>query len=113
MTDSIASDNSAISNHGDTRAAKQRATKFAWLEMSDHHNPSELKPLLVSVREARRLLGGCGNNRFWDLVKTGQIELVGSSRKRWVPTASLEALIERMREEAREAREAKSLSATV
>lgn len=85
---------------------------FAWLEMSDHHNPPELKPLLVSVREARRLLGGCGNNRFWDLVKAGEIELVGSSRKRWVPIASLEALIERMREDARAARESKSQSAT-
>jgi hypothetical protein len=78
----------------------------------NHHNPSELKPLLVSVREARRLLGGCGNHRFWALVKTSQIELVGSSRKRGVPTASLEALIERTREEAREVREAKSRSAT-
>ncbi len=50
---------------------------------------SELKPLIVSVREARRLLGGISNNKFWKLVKAGEFELVGSERKRFVVVASL------------------------
>jgi|HubBroStandDraft_6_1064221.scaffolds.fasta_scaffold2139372_1 hypothetical protein len=54
-----------------------------------------LRPLLVSVRKARELLGGCGHNKFWALVKVGEIELIGSSRKRWVTLASLDAYVAR------------------
>jgi hypothetical protein len=39
---------------------------------------SQLQPLLVPVVEARRLLGGIGNNNFWKLVKVGELELVGT-----------------------------------
>jgi hypothetical protein len=65
-------------------------------------NP-ELKPLLVSVRQARELLGGCGNNRFWSLVKAGEFELIGTERKRWVVVESLNAYVERERAAAKAA----------
>lgn len=56
---------------------------------------SELKPLLVSVRQARELLGGCANNRIWKLIKDGELEVVGTQRKRWCTVASIEAYVER------------------
>jgi hypothetical protein len=52
-------------------------------------------PLIVSVREARRLLGGASNNRFWKIVGAGELELLGSERKRWVTVASIQAYIQR------------------
>lgn len=60
-----------------------------------------LRPLLVSVRQARQILGGCGNNKFWALVKAGEIELIGSARKRWVTVASLDAYVARQLEVAK------------
>jgi hypothetical protein len=57
---------------------------------------SELEPLLVPVKEARRLLGGIGNNQFWALARNGEVELVGTERKRWVTVASLHAYVARL-----------------
>jgi hypothetical protein len=69
---------------------------------------SELEPLLVPVLETRWLLGGIGNNKFWKLAKAGELELVGSERKRgsllrastatspgFAPANSLSALLRR------------------
>jgi hypothetical protein len=61
---------------------------------------SELEPLLVTVREARKLLGNIGNNKFWKLVKAGEFELVGSERKRWVTVSSIRDHVERLRQAA-------------
>jgi hypothetical protein len=58
--------------------------------------PSTPTPLLVPVVEARRLLGGIGHNQFWKLAKAGELELVGSERKRWVVVASITAYVARM-----------------
>jgi hypothetical protein len=55
-----------------------------------------LEPLIVSVRQARLLLGGCSNNRFWQLAKAGAFELVGSSHKRFVTVASLKSFVANM-----------------
>ena len=57
---------------------------------------SELEPLLVSVVNARKMLGGIGHNQFWALVKAGELELVGSTHKRWVTVASLKGRVARM-----------------
>ena len=59
---------------------------------------SALEPLLVTVVEARKLLGGIGNNKFWQLVKAGELELVGSTRKRWVIVESIRSYVERLRQ---------------
>jgi hypothetical protein len=58
------------------------------------------EPLIVSVKEARRLLGGCSNNKFWKLVGAREFELLGSERKRFVTVASIRAYIERQVEAA-------------
>jgi len=57
---------------------------------------SELEPLLVTVKEARRLLGGIGNNQFWKIAKAGELELVGSERKRWVTVESIKRRVASM-----------------
>ena len=57
----------------------------------------QLEPLLVTVREARKLLGNVGNGKFWKLVKAGELELIGTERKRWVIVASLHDYVERAR----------------
>ena len=57
----------------------------------------DLQPLLVSVRKARELLGGIGNNQFWKLIKNSELELVGTEHKRWVVVESLNAYVERQR----------------
>ena len=55
----------------------------------------ELKPLLVSVRHAREILS-IGNNKFWQLAKQGELELVGGERKRLVVFASIEKYVDRL-----------------
>jgi hypothetical protein len=54
------------------------------------------KPLLVSVKDARRMLGGMGHNRFWQLASQGEFEITGTPRKRLVFVRSLEAYAERL-----------------
>ena len=57
----------------------------------------DLRPLLVSVRKARELLGGIGNNQVWKLIKNSELEVVGTERKRWVVVESLNSYVERQR----------------
>jgi hypothetical protein len=56
----------------------------------------QFEPLIVPVIEARRLLGGIGHNRFWKLAKAGEVELVGTARKRFVVVQSIRAYVSRM-----------------
>lgn len=56
----------------------------------------DVEPLVVSVVDARRMLGGIGHNQFWELVKAGELDLVGSKYKRWVVVASIRARVDRM-----------------
>jgi hypothetical protein len=71
---------------------------------------SDLQPFLVSVRKARELLGGIGNNKFWQLAKCGELELVGTERKRWVVYGSIERYVARLRDAANAGRAAESPS---
>ena len=57
----------------------------------------DLRPLLVSVRKARELLGGIGNNQAWKLIKNSELEVVSTGRKRWVVVESLNSYVERQR----------------
>jgi hypothetical protein len=58
--------------------------------------PTELTPLLVSVREARRLLGNIGANKFWQLTHEGEFgPLLGSSRKRFVRLSAIRDYVDR------------------
>jgi hypothetical protein len=56
---------------------------------------SDLPPLLVSVKKARELLGGVGNNQIWRLIKRGELDVCGSRRKRWVSVSSIQAYVGR------------------
>jgi hypothetical protein len=48
-------------------------------------------PILVSVREACRLLGNICSDKFWALAKAGELgDVVGSERKRYVYFRNLE-----------------------
>ena len=49
------------------------------------------KPLLVSAPKARKLVG-CGNTKFWALVKAGKIKTADVGGRRMVIYSSLEAL---------------------
>jgi hypothetical protein len=60
----------------------------------------ELKPLLVSVKQARTMLGGISNNLFWRYVRDFDLELTGTYRKRWVVVESIERAVEKMRKQA-------------
>ena len=59
---------------------------------SEHEPP---KPVLVSVRDARRMLGGMSHNTFWQHAAAGEFEITGGKRKRLVFARSLEAFAER------------------
>jgi hypothetical protein len=61
--------------------------------MPYEHQPP--KPLLVSVIEARRMLGGMSHNTFWHHAAAGEFEITGTPRKRFVYVRSLEAFIDR------------------
>lgn len=53
-------------------------------------------PLLVSVVEARRILGNMSRGKFWAEAKLGKFELVGSERKRLVVVASLHRYVDQL-----------------
>lgn len=52
---------------------------------------SSYPPLLVSGREARRLLG-VGTTKYFQLIRTGEIDTVLVGRRRQVSYASIERL---------------------
>jgi hypothetical protein len=59
---------------------------------TEHDSP---KPVLVSVRDARRMLANMSHNRFWELAAQGEFEICGTKRKRQVFVRSLEDFAER------------------
>lgn len=61
--------------------------------MTEH---KQLKPLIVSVKQARQLLGNLSHQKFWRLVREGHFELLGSKAKRYVTMASIEAYVAKM-----------------
>lgn len=61
----------------------------------DYSRPVEgatLKPLTVSVKTARQLLG-IGNSKMWELIAEGRVETICLGRKRLVLYHSLEMLV--------------------
>jgi Helix-turn-helix domain len=52
-------------------------------------------PLLVSVKEARRLLGNISNNTIWRIIGRGELDVLGTSRKRLITLQSITAFIAR------------------
>jgi hypothetical protein len=56
----------------------------------------ETEPLIVSLKTGRIMLGNCSNNKMWQHINSGQLELVGTPRKWWVTVASIRALVANM-----------------
>jgi hypothetical protein len=52
--------------------------------------------LLVSIREARELLGGIGHTTLYALVKRGEIVKVNIGRRGFITSESLEAYVDRL-----------------
>ena len=70
---------------------------------------SDLKPLLVSVSQARTLLS-ISEKKFWALVAAGHFDLRGSHHKRYITMVSIEKYIDGMeRYVPRSTREAKEV----
>jgi hypothetical protein len=67
-------------------------TGFRTYSMSIAH----LKPLIVSVKQARLLLGNISHQKFWQLAREGHFELLGTKAKRYVSMASIEGYVARM-----------------
>lgn len=56
----------------------------------------DVKPLLVNRHEARRLLGGIGDSKLYELMNRGDIEGVFLDNKRLFTYTSLVAFAERL-----------------
>jgi hypothetical protein len=54
-----------------------------------------VEPLVVRPRDARRMLGGCGNERLWALINSGQLKSFLDGRARRISVASIKEYVER------------------
>ena len=59
-----------------------------------------LEPLLVRHKDAQRALG-FGNSKYWELVKAGEIEVVGKGAMSRATYASVKAYVARLLLDAR------------
>jgi hypothetical protein len=59
-----------------------------------------LEPFFVKHSEGRRLIR-CGNTKYWELVKAGEIEVVGKDKMSRAVYASIKAYVARLRAQAR------------
>jgi hypothetical protein len=65
----------------------------------DANMDTSLEPLLIRNRDAKRLLG-CGNTKFWQLVKDGEIEVVGEGAMSRALYSSVKNYVDRLRAQA-------------
>jgi hypothetical protein len=65
-----------------------------------------LRPLAVSVKTARELIG-VGNTSMWALIKSGQVDVIRPGRRTLVVLASLDAFIASLTASAQQVRQAK------
>ena len=56
--------------------------------------PVYVKPARMSIQRTADYLGS-GERHIWDLIKAGELEVVGTRRKRWIITSSIDAYIAR------------------
>lgn len=64
----------------------------------DPHSRSTLAPITVRIPEATRMLG-ISRSRVYELITSGDIEVIKLGRSTLVPVAGLYALVQRLREE--------------
>ena len=53
-----------------------------------------VKPARLSIQRTADYLGS-GERHIWLLIKAGELEVVGTPRKRWIITSSIDAYIAR------------------
>lgn len=64
----------------------------------DPYNRTSLEPITVRIPEATRLLG-ISRSRVYELITSGDIEVIKLGRTTLIPVAGLHALVRRLREE--------------
>ena len=84
----------ATRSHLDRTAYGTEATDNTF----DPHNRSSLAPITVRIPEATRMLG-ISRSRVYELITSGDIEVIKLGRSTLVPVAGLHALVQRLREE--------------
>jgi excisionase family DNA binding protein len=67
-------------------------------DFPDPHNRSSLTPITVRISDAARMLG-ISRSRVYELITSGDIEVIKLGRSTLVPVAGLHALVQRLREE--------------
>ena len=67
---------------------------------ASHERPTRTRALLLTVREVADRLG-CGRTLVYELISSGELETIKLGRLRRVPVAALDALVERLRVDAR------------
>lgn len=66
--------------------------------ISDQRKQASPLPITVRIPDAARMLG-LGRSKIYELIASGDIEIVKLGRSTLVPVASLHALIERLKRE--------------
>ena len=66
-------------------------------QIADHENDV---PLLDSIQETSRLLGGSSRTRIYELINDGSLVAVKLGRRRLIRRDSTQALVERLTAEA-------------
>ena len=67
---------------------------LAITKSAERELPVYVKPARLSVQQTADYLGS-GERHIWDLIKAGELECVGSPRKRWIITSSADAYVAR------------------
>lgn len=61
-------------------------------------DPTSIRPITVRIPDAAKMLG-LSRSRIYELITSGDIEVIKLGRATLVPVAGLEALIERLKRE--------------
>ena len=79
---------------GTTGRKADRQSNFAIQTSAERDLPVYVRPARMSIQRTADYLGS-GERHIWDLIKAGELEVVGTPRKRWIITSSIDAYIAR------------------
>jgi hypothetical protein len=78
---------------GTTGRKADQQSDFA-ITKNDRELPVYVKPARLSIRRTAEYIDS-SERYIWDLIAQGELETVGSRRKRWIITASADAYLAR------------------
>lgn len=55
---------------------------------------AELQPKAVNVKEARRLLGGLGRNKIYNLLTEGKLKSIKIGRRYLIPVTAIDEFLQ-------------------